>query len=250
MENRVVIKPGWIGSFALWAGSDQYSFAQALKRSEFSISQKQITNIYVIEANSLVGLGGTQRFAIEYNSGKRDCLVTVDEIPEDLLSREKVVLHPIGAAVLFMRSCWKEPTALLLPLALPVVLAAMMVLFQYWNDYVLHNQDILTFFAKPGCDENCVRKVLSIHSLVVLLFLLQFVILFLPLGLLFFHAPKYKSAFNYRLMQTYSLATVLVGAIIFVQLVVFFPFRQYGKFVGLGFDPKVERLLSNLKVKK
>jgi hypothetical protein len=50
----------------------------------------------------------------------------------------------------------------------------MMQLFGLWNEYVLHSDTILGFFARPGCDETCVRKVLSIHSLVGLLFFIQF----------------------------------------------------------------------------
>lgn len=246
----IVIKPGWVGAFALWAGSDQYGFAKALRREPHSLPADQVTNIYVIEANSIFGLGGTYRYAIEYISEQRECLVSVQELPHELVIREKIALHPIGAGLLFLKSCLREPSALLMPLALPVILASMMILFGYWNDYVLHNQEVLSFFAKPGCDESCVRKVLSIHSLVILLFMLQFVILLLPLALLFFQAPKYKSAFNYRLTQTYSIATVVVGMVVFVQLMAFFPFKQYGRFLEMGFDPKVEKLLSNLKAKE
>jgi len=43
---------------------------------------------------------------------------------------------------------------------------------------------------------------------------------------------------------------VVVGFVILGQLMAFFPFRQYGRFLELGFDPKVERMISNLKQKK
>jgi hypothetical protein len=118
-----------------------------------------------------------------------------------------------------------------------------------WSDEVLHNPDILSFFARPGCDTGCVRSVLSIHILVGILFFVQLMLLFMPILLLFFQAPRYRSALNYRMVQSYSVVTVILAAFLFVQLVAFFPFRQYGKFVGLGFDPKVVRLISNLKAK-
>jgi hypothetical protein len=76
---------------------------------------------------------------------------------------------------------------------------------------------------------------------------LSFVLL--PIALLVFQAPRYRSAVNYRMIQGYSLATVVVGFVILGQLLAFFPFRQYGRFLELGFDPKVERMISNLKHK-
>lgn len=247
---KIVIKPGTIGAIALWLGSDQYVFLQALRREEFSIGADKIKKIYTVEADSILGLRKTQRFAIEYTSGHRDCLISVEKLPETLHSTLHQRISPLGIFALFLKSFWKEPSAILYPLILPFLLSVMMFLFGVWNDQILHNPSVLDFFAKPGCDAICVRKVLSIHSLVVLLFLLQGILLFLPWLLLFIQAPKYKSALNYRITQIYSVTAMVIGAVVFVQLLMFFPFKQYGKFLELGFDPKVERMLANIKEKK
>ena len=152
--------------------------------------------------------------------------------------------------LLHLEKCWREPSVLFLPLLLPIFMGILMTLFGVWDQFVLHNPDLLQFFSRPGCEANCVRRVLSIHSLVILLFAVQLVILFLPMTFLWFQAPKYKSALNFRILQAYSTALVFVGVFVFAQLVVFFPFKQYTKFVELGFDPKVVRAISALKQDK
>jgi hypothetical protein len=127
---------------------------------------------------------------------------------------------------------------------------AMLWALGLWDEHVLHNPYVQGFFANPGCDANCVSKVLLIHSVVGFFFLVPpLVLLFLPVLLLLFQAPRYRSALNYRMVQSYSLASMVVGVCLMVFLMAGFPFQQYGRFLELGFDPKVDRALSNLKSK-
>jgi hypothetical protein len=247
--NGVRIDPRWSGALAFWAGSDHYSLKQAVFRAPFYLPVDRVLRVYEVKAKSLIGLGSPTRYAIEYQSERRRCFITLERLPEELEGRERKTTNPPGAALLFFQHCWNEPSALLLPLLIPFFLGFMIVLLGIWNEFVLHNREVLSFFAKPGCDLDCVRKVLSIHSLVLFLFLAQISLVLLPIGLLVFQAPRYKSALNYRMIQSYSLVTVVVGVVVLGQLITFFPFRQYGRFVGLGFGPKVERVLSKLNQK-
>ena len=244
MGNKVT--PSWSGALALWAGSDHYGLGQVLRRAPIELPIEKVTKVYEIAAKPLIGLGGGAKFAVEYRSEFRDCFVTLEQLPANLQACPRSTINPPGAFLQFFRHCSREPSALLLPLAVPFFTMVMMIMLGLWNDHVLHHPDVLAFFANPGCDTHCVEKVLRIHSMVAFLFLVQFAMVFLPLALLFFQAPRYKSALNYRMVQSYSFTTIVVGCVIFAQLVVFFPFKQYGRFLGLGFDPKVERMLNNL----
>ncbi|RZA04644.1 MAG: hypothetical protein EOP11_14625 [Proteobacteria bacterium] len=239
--------PGRAGAWSLWAGSDHYGAWDAFRRAPFSLPLEGVLKVYRIEASFLSGLPIFARYAVEYRSEERICFITIPDLPSVLSSHPVEVLSTGAAMAQLGRHLRKEPTIFFLPLAMPLVFFLTMALYGLWNEYVLHNQDLLSLLARPGCERSCVGKVLSIHSLVALLFLLQSVMLFLPLGLLVFQAPRYRSALNYRMIQSYSLASVVLGAVIFAQLLAFFPFRQYGRFVELGFDPKVERALNSLR---
>jgi hypothetical protein len=234
---------------SFWVGSDHYSLAQALRRECFLIPVGRVARVYEVRARPLIGLGSPRNYALEYSSGRRDCFITMEELPPELAHAEKTVISPIGALRLLMEHLRREPTVLFLPLLMPLFMGMMIVLYSLWNEYVLRNPEVLTFFANPGCDLNCVRKVLSIHSLVGLLFFLQIMAVLLPFLLLWFQAPRYRSVVSYRVIQGYSLAGVTLGAVIFIQLVVFFPFRQYTRFVEMGFGPAAERTVANLKNK-
>lgn len=250
MSYKVGVNPSRLGALSFWAGSDHYSLSQALKRERFFIPIGRVSKVYEVRAKPLIGLGSPRNYAVEYSSGKRDCFITMEELPAELRDAKRIVISPLGAMRLVMSHLRREPTVLFLPLLAPFFMGLMIGLFSLWNDLVLHNPDVLAFFANPACEANCVRKVLSIHSLVGLLFLLQITALLFPLALWYFQAPRYRSVVNYRVIQGYSLAGAVVGAIIFVQLMFFFPFRQYTRFVEMGFGPKAERLLSNLNNKK
>ncbi len=239
----MVVRPRWLGAFAFWLGSDHYPLEHALKRAPFALPLPQVVKVYQIEYRPLVGIGGNHRFAIEYFSGQRDCLITLEDLPPELLDQPRTSISSLGMMRMFLRLCLREPTAFALPLLFPLSIALFLSLFGLWNAWVLHNPDVLALFSRPGCDPTCVRKVLSIHSLVGLLFFVQLFLLFVPFALLFVQAPRYRSALNYRMMQTYSAAAVMLGLFTFFQLVATFPFKQYGKILGLGFDLKVERLL-------
>lgn len=235
---------------AFWVGSDEYGVKDFVARQPLEIPLERILQVYEIKAKSLVGLPSPSKYAIEYLSKERHCFVVVEYLPEELANFDIITIKPPGALkVIFQQTC-KEPSALLLPLLLPFFVFFSLIILGLWNDYVLHNRDLLSFLAKPGCGEDCVQKVLSIHSLVAFLFIIQLSVLFLPILVFFFHAPRYRTAINFRLAQGYSVATVMVGLVIFAQLMVFFPFRQYGKFAEMGFNPRVEKIFKNLKTKK
>lgn len=245
------VKPSLGGALALWAGSDHYDLTDALRREPFTLPTHEVKKVYRMDSARLPWLPQFRRYAVEYSSGRRDCFVLLPELPPELIQKEEPEqISFYQAAALLMEHVRREPTVFLLPLVVPVGFFLCVALFGLWNQLVLHNLDFLSFFVRPGCDVGCVRKVLSIHSLVALLFLLQFLMLFLPIGLWLFQAPRYRSALNYRMIQSYSAATMVVGAVIFAQLVVFFPFRQYGRFVELGFHPKIEKAFADLKAKK
>lgn len=242
--------PGRAEAWGLWAGADHYSLVEAFRRAPFALPLDQIARIYRVESPPWPGFPRVSRYALEYRSKERECFVLLGELPAELRSAALDTLSVTAAFSRILSHVRREPTVFLLPLALPLAFFLAMALFGLWNEYVVRSPELNTFLARPGCTATCVRKVLSIHSLVALLFLLQSLMLFLPMALLFFHAPRYRSTVNYRMIQSYSLASVIFSAVIFAQLLAFFPFRQYGKFVELGFDPKVERALNALKAKK
>jgi hypothetical protein len=250
MSKTVGVIPSWTGAWAFWAGSDHYNLRQVLARAPFELPIERVTKVYDLESKPLFGLGGKARYALEYRSEHRECFVTLEELPQELREMPRTKIKAPGTLLVFLRHSWREPTALLLPFLIPFVTMMMMWMLGLWNEYVLHQNDLLAFFANPGCNKDCVGQVLRIHSMVGFLFLVQLSFVLLPIVLLLFQAPRYRSAVNYRMIQGYSLATVVVGFVILGQLMAFFPFRQYGRFLELGFDPKVERMISNLKQKK
>ena len=250
MSKTVGIIPSWTGALAFWAGSDHYGPLKVIRRAAFELPIERVTKVYELESKPLIGIGGSARFAVEYKSEQRDCFITLVSLPEELAHWPREKIRAPGTLLVFLRHSWREPTALLAPFFIPIFTMVMMMMLGLWNDYVLHHEDVLAFFANPGCDRECVSQVLRIHSMVGFLFLVQLSFVFLPIVCLLFQAPLYRSAVNYRMIQGYSFATVIVGFFVFAQLISFFPFKQYGRFLELGFDPKVERILSNLKHKK
>lgn len=230
-------RPSILRAFALWAGTDHYSLHQALRRAPFTLPERAIKSVYNVRYL------GSSRSVVLYHSGERDCVAILP------FAEGGEPLSLAGFSGLLLAQVRKEPSVLLLPLALPVAFSLVVILFNLWNSLVLHNAEFLSLFVQPGCDISCARKVLSIHSLVALLFFLQTMMVALPVALLLFQAPRYRSAINFRMIQGFSFASVLVGAVIFAQLLAFFPFRQYGKFTELGFHPKVEKAFSILRQK-
>jgi hypothetical protein len=249
-KNSISVSPKWSGAITFWMGSDQYSLKNALKMEPLEIPLNRITRVFQIESKSLLTRREFVSYGIEYQSDFRECYISLKSLPPEMKGIERVRISNREAAHFLFKHSWREPTALLMPFFLPFFVAILIGLLGAWDDYILHDREILSFFARPGCDVDCVAKVMRIHTLVGFLFLVPLGILLLPLGFLFFQAPRYRSALNFRMIQAYSVVTLTVGLFVFVQLVAFFPFRQYGKFVELGFDPKVERVLSNLKTKK
>lgn len=250
MKKTVVVIPSWTGALAFWAGSDHYGLLQAIRREPFLLPIDRVNKVYELESKPLIGLGASARFAIEYSSERRECFIALESLPDELRELDREKIRAPGTMLVFLRHSWREPTALLLPFFIPFFTMMMMWMLGLWNEHVLHHSDVLGFFANPGCDQVCVAQVLRIHSMVGFLFLVQLSFVFLPIGLLVFQAPRYRSAVNYRMIQGYSMATIVVGSFILLQLMAFFPFRQYGRFLEMGFDPKVERMISNLKQKK
>jgi len=248
--SSVLIRPSWFGRVTFWVGSDEYGLKEVILRAPLEIPLERIIQVYEIKAKSLIGLPSPSKYAIEYQSKERHCFITLEKLPEELAHLERMSINPPGAAMVIFQQTWREPSALLLPLLLPVFIFLCLLMLGLWNDYVLNNHDLLAFFARPGCAESCVQKVLSIHSLVAFLFLIQLSVLLLPLLVFYFHAPRYRTALNYRMAQGYSLATIVVGVVIFGQLMAFFPFRQYGKFTEMGFNPRVEKIFKGLRHKK
>lgn len=240
MKKNIAVKPKALGGLVLWAGSDHYSIWDALRGRAFMLPISEINKIYRIKFSAIPGF--EDRFLIDYHSGQKTCLILVNQVPLGLGAVPESEISAAEAIGLYIRGFWKEPTALLLPLLLPLMICLMMGLFGLWDALVLKNPEVMSFFARPGCESGCVKKVLSLHSLVALLFLIQIFLLLLPIAFLFFQAPRYRTAFNYRMIQTYSVVTAVLGIYVFAQLMVFFPFRQYGRFVALGLDPKVEQI--------
>lgn len=250
-ELSVKIHPSLIESLSIWFGSDEYSLWDVILRSAYTVDLSKVTHVYKIHKKSITGLEKTDStFAIEFSSKKRECIIGLSTLPEELKEIAKEEITYGGFAYLYLRFLCKEPTAFLYPMLVPASIFSFMGFFGLWDHLILHNTDVLGFFAKPGCEMGCVRKVLSLHSLVGLLFILQIFLLMAPIALFYVQAPKYRSAFNYRITQSYSFVSIVVGTVIFVQLIGIFPFKQYGKFIELGFDPKVEKMFSVLKTKK
>lgn len=251
MNRKVIIHPSRMGALALWGGSDHYSLKQALQKAPFHLPTEKIRSIHEVTFSIFETIDLNRKYIVEYRSEERDCFISLQKLPEELRDFSvRKNIGPLDAVFLFLKSCWREPSALLIPFIIPLIYSIFILMYSSWSQYILHNQDILAFFSRPGCENECVRRVLSLHSLVGLLFFFQLMFLFVPIISLFFQAPRYRSAMNYRFTQSYSAATILVGIVVFVQLVAFFPFKQYGRFVGLGFDPKVDKMFSQLKDKR
>lgn len=242
------VNPRGLQGLAYWLGSDHYTLLDAIRRAPMQIPVGEISRVSRIAFREIPGFQ-EDRYLVEYHSGRKDCMVILDELPADLPPRLDKI-SPFGAARRYLDLFRREPTAMLLPLLLPLGIVLAMTLFSFLSDLVLKNPEVLGLFARPGCQADCVEKVLRLHSLVGLLFVLQLFLLLTPFSLLFFHAPRYRYAFNVRVTQIYSVTAAVVGVFIFAQLVVFFPFRQYGRFVAMGLDPKVERLLIHLNEQK
>ncbi|MGZ3711501.1 MAG: hypothetical protein ACXWQO_14300 [Bdellovibrionota bacterium] len=248
-HKTITVVPNGLGGLGLWAGSDHYGFFSALRRAPFSFPAAGLQKISRIAFSDIPGFQ-EDRFLLEYNSGSKDCMVVLDQLPEELKTHKLEKVSPFGTCLRYLDLFRREPSSMLLPLALPLGISLVMTLFGLWSDLFLRNIDVLNFFARPGCDAGCVERVLRLHSLVGMLFLIQFFLLLMPFSFLFFHAPRYRYAFNVRITQMYSITTAIIGVFVFAQLMVFFPFKQYSRFLALGLDPKVERLLSHLNEAK
>ncbi|MCO5141543.1 MAG: hypothetical protein M9962_00465 [Oligoflexia bacterium] len=242
-KNFVTFQPGWAFAFSFFWGTDHYGFRETLGRKALKIPLSSIKKIYQIECKPIIGLGAGHRYMVEYRSEMRDCLISLETLPEEVDSFEKIKVSSAGALLLMAKGLIQEPMALLLPLGLPVSMMLLMLMYLMWSQYVLQNPDVLAFFVREGCDKNCVYKVLSFHSLVFFLFILQLSVMILPLAFYYFQSSRFRTAFSYRMAQTYTVASVMVGVFVFVQLMIFFPFKQYSRFIGLGFGPKVEKIL-------
>lgn len=248
-EKHIKVTPSALGAIGFWAGADHYGLGSAVRRAPLLVPLDGVRRIFRIAFSDLPGFR-EDRFLLEYNSGDRECVAILECLPTELAGHRTEKLSPWGAVKRYLDLFRLEPTAMFLPLALPIGIVLVMMGFGLWSDFVLHNREVLGFFARPGCDAVCVEKVLRLHSLVGLLFFLQLFLLLTPFLFLFFHAPRFRYAFNFRITQTYSLATAILGVFVFAQLLVFFPFKQYGRFLALGLDPKVERVLHHLKDQK
>jgi hypothetical protein len=248
-NKNIEVRPRGLSGLALWAGSDHYNILAAVRRDTFRCPASGVNKIYCVSFSDIPGFQ-EDRFLVEYDSGNKSCIIILNALPPELSGHRTVKISPAGAVRLYLQTFWREPSALALPLILPLMICLMMGLFGVWDELVLRNPDVMAFFARPGCDSGCVKKVLSLHSLVGLLFLIQFFLFLLPILFLFFQAPRYRSAFNYRVIQTYSVITAVIGIYVFGQLMVFFPFRQYSRFLALGMDPKVEKIFSHMKDQK
>lgn len=248
-SKKFEIVPRGLAGLGLWAGSDHYGLREAFQRAPFQVPLEGVQRLSRIAFSEIPGFQ-EDRYLLEFNSGHKECIVFLDALPPELKDHKAERVSPFGACFRYLDLFRREPSAMLLPLALPVGIAAVMSIFALWNDLVLGSPEVLGFFARPGCDVNCVEKVLRLHSLVGMLFFIQIFLLLMPFTFLFFHAPRYRYAFNFRITQMYSITTAVIGVFVFAQLMVFFPFKQYSRFLALGLDPKVERMLSHLNEAK
>jgi hypothetical protein len=240
--------PRGLRGLGLWAGSDHYSLVSAFRRATFSIPVSGVQRVSRIAFSDIAGFQ-EDRFLVEYNSGQKDCLVILDSLPAELKDHKIEKLSPFGACLRYLDLFRKEPSSMLLPLALPIGIALVMTLFGVWSDLFLRNSDVLSFFARPGCDAGCVERVFRLHSLVGMLFLIQLFLLLMPFSFLFIHAPRYRYAFNVRITQMYSITTAVIGVFVFAQLMVFFPFKQYTRFIALGWIPRWSACFPTSKLK-
>jgi len=248
MDRISGVKPRWYGGLALWAGSDHYSLWQALTAAEFQIPLDRVANVERVN----FGIPGLRhsRYVLAYQSERRDCLVVVESLPAGLTGFAQTEMTPFGAAQLFLKMVWSEPLAVLSLLTIPLPIFFVMVLFLFWVNFVLQHQDLLAIFANQSCDAACVKYVLKIHSMVGALFLMPIALVFLPIALMLFQAPKYRAAINYRFAQSYCAVTLAIGIFLMAQLMVLFPYKNYGKFVMSGFGPEAVRFLKNQKLNK
>ncbi len=245
MKEMAGIRPRWLGAMALWAGSDHYSLWQALRAQDFHLPVERVARVYRIDFHPALGFGLRSRFVVAYRSERRECLVVLDSLPAALAHFKPVAISPVGAMQLYLKLVWNEPAAILSLLLIPLPIFLVMILFLLWVNLVIQNPDILSLFSNESCDAVCASKVLKVHSMVGALFLMPFALVILPVGLMVFQAPRYRSAVNYRFAQSYCAITVAIGVYLLAQLMVFFPFKNYGKFVMSGFGPRAELFLKN-----
>lgn len=245
MNKMEAIQPRWIGALAIWAGSDHYSFWQALRAQEFTLPADCVTRVYRIDFPPVLGVGLRSRYVVAYRSERRECLVVLDLLPAGLVGWKHTVVSPVGAMQLFLKLIWNEPAAFLALLVIPLPIFFVMILFLLWVNLVIQNPDIISLFTNEACDALCASKVLKVHSMVGALFMMPIALVLLPIGLMIFQAPRYRSAVNYRFAQSYCAVTLAIGVYLLAQLMVFFPFKNYSKFVMSGFGPRAELFLKN-----
>lgn len=239
MTNKAIIKPRWIASLGLWAGSDHYSFWDALLARDFLLPLDRIMRVYRIKFPAIAGVEPRSRFIVAYRSGRRECLVVLDALPAELFGHHSLELRPIEALKLYGRVVWSEPMALLSLLLIPLPILLIMILYFVWMTSVLRSPEVLALFINENCDASCVSNALKVHTIVATLFLMPLALVALPLGLMLFRVPRYRSALNYRFAQSYCAITLCVGVLLLAQLVLVdnFPFKKYGKFAMEGFRP-------------
>ncbi len=235
MERSLEIQPRRLEALGLWAGSDHYRLGRAVRAQAFHLPLDRVHHVYKVE------FGG--HYWVAYSSERRECFVPLYQLPAELRDRDCQKVNPWRAAQIFFKLIWDEPAALIALLLIPLPILALMLLFLGWVNFVLQSRELLAVFANAACDLFCVEKVIKIHSMVAVLFLTPFALVVLPLALLIFQAPRYRSAVNLRISQTYCFVAFAFGLYALVHLLVFFPFRGYGKFIAAGFGPKAEQFL-------
>lgn len=245
MGKSAAIQPRMLGALALWAGADHYSLWQAITRQSFCIPAERVSRVYRIEFPKVAGVGPRDRYLVGYRSEKRDCLVVLDQLPAGLEHWAPMGLTPMMALRLFLRLIWSEPSAVVSLFLIPLPIFLLMILFVAWVNLVSHNPEVLSIFRTETCDSGCVEKVVKVHSMVGVLFMMPFALVVLPLGLMIFQAPRYKSAIHYRFAQSYCAVSLAIGVYLLAQLMVFFPFKNYSKFVMGGFGPQAEYFIKN-----
>ncbi len=251
MSRSVGVKPSWLGAMALWAGSDHYSLWQALTMREFNLPIDRISRVYRINFLPVFGMGPRSRYVVAYRSLTRECLVLLDNLPAGLEDFKQNSVSPMGAAQLYLKLVWNEPAAVLSLLLIPLPIFLMILLFLFWMIMVLGSPDFLAIFVNESCDATCVHKVLKIHSIVGALFLMPLALVFLPITLMIFQAPRYRAAFNYRFAQTYCVVVLTVGIFSLGKMMVVFPsYKNYGHFLMSGFGPEAEKFLTSHGLKK
>lgn len=245
MTKMALVKPRWHNALAIWAGADHYPLRHALLAREFSIPVERVSRVYRVEFLSVAGVGLRSRYLVAYRSEKRECLVALDVLPAGLEGWKPTVLNPMQAAQLYLKMVWSEPTAIVSLFLIPAPIFLVMILFLLWMKLVSNSPDLLGLFTTSACDAACVSKVLKVHSMVGALFLMPLGLVVLPIALMMFQGPRYRAAVNFRFAQSYCAVAMVVGVFLLVQLMVFFPFKNYGKFVGAGFGPRAELILKH-----